>query len=735
MISQSLTSLAINIIFLILYSYVFEKHWIQNIEKPNKILNIFYSIAIGITILLLNKYPITDIAQTTYDIHTIIFCLMGMFFGKLTTFVACSVVCIYEYFYPLSSNPFFDITCNITASIVGCLCYYINPNWYKDHPLKSLIITAYITHIIMYLSGFLFDIDHGIEILKKSYFGVLFLLPSLYIVLGMQMCRKSSQWKITNELQTYVNRLNIYTKVTQDCFFELDENSNFRYLSDSTERLTGYNPKNIIGQNFYQFVKDNQTIETAKNIFYKISENFENIPFSFIIKIVKKDNQEIVCKINGIKNFDKNGKVLGYVGIMSDISNQYEKDMQLIANQETIQEQIKTISDLKIQIENNGKRINQLSQENLSLKDIKKTAQEEKNTFLNSISQELYTPIKTLNGFIDILLNHDISERERQKISNITKSQNKEILSLIEDIIDINKIESKQLKINETIDNLNNTITDIYDYFHSTNMYFDKKPINFVKKIDLPENQMVIKTDFKRLKQILKNILANAYKYTALGTIKIYCTSINDGKDLLFEIKDNGRGISEKSHNLVYQKQEIFNKTVNVIKSAGLGLSIAKGLVELLEGQLWFESYEDNGTTFSFTIPYKKIESYQTSKENYNWNDKSVIIATQDKISAIYICEILIKTNIKYQNIDQKQLLEIQNQQINSNLLIMDENLKINYEEFYNNFKKNNPQIPILIISEKNNYQNRTNLSKYCKDFIKKPIGNHQLLKVINFSI
>jgi signal transduction histidine kinase len=226
-----------------------------------------------------------------------------------------------------------------------------------------------------------------------------------------------------------------------------------------------------------------------------------------------------------------------------------------------------------------------------------------KTTFLENISHEIRTPMNGINGFANLLYQEEVPEQDKQLYLEIIYKNSNRLLSLINNILDISKIETNQLILYKKECSLDNIFKDITQKVHHSFSQYSNINLKIKNRIDY-ESGFII-TDGNRLKQIIINLIENAFKFTKYGYIEVDC-AIVDNKQLIFSVKDNGEGISIEFQNEIFN---IFTKSNSSIKAntqgVGLGLSISKGLVENLGGKIWLDSSSKTGTTICFTIPYQ----------------------------------------------------------------------------------------------------------------------------------
>jgi len=225
-----------------------------------------------------------------------------------------------------------------------------------------------------------------------------------------------------------------------------------------------------------------------------------------------------------------------------------------------------------------------------------------KSAFLANMSHEIRTPLNGILGFAQILANHEITHQQLEEYSNIIIKSGHHLLSLINDIIDIAKIESGQLKFTKTEVNINQLLQELYSFFQSLLSQNRKSEIKLKLSIPIPDK--IIKTDPTRLKQILTNLINNAVKFTEKGFIEFGYKIIQN--QIIFHVKDSGIGIPIDKQEIIFERfKQASDTTEKLYGGTGLGLSISKACAEKLGGQIRLISELKKGSEFYISIPLK----------------------------------------------------------------------------------------------------------------------------------
>lgn len=380
--------------------------------------------------------------------------------------------------------------------------------------------------------------------------------------------------------------------------------------------------------------------------------------------------------------------------------------------------------------------ITQLKETEHELKKAKEKAEESdrlKSVFMANMSHEIRTPMNGILGFADLLKSPELSGESQEMYVDAIRSSGKRMLNIINDLIDISRIEAGQSEIRKEDTNIPALLRELLLFFRPE---ANNKNIRLKAYHELPQNA-VVSTDKTKLAQIITNLLKNALKFTpANGTIELGSKLLNDG-NVLFYVKDNGNGIRKELQEKIFERFRQGDQAEEH-EGVGLGLAISKAYAEMLGGKIWLESELGIGSIFYFTIPSGGIrESGKETSQPEDTNGKSemcILVAEDDEISYALIRESLKRRNIHTCHArNGREAVDLVKNMKHITMILMDIKLPVmSGIEAVKEIKKIRPEISIIAQSAYISQSDiRQALDAGCDDYITKPIDIGVLLNKI----
>ncbi|MCF8231188.1 MAG: PAS domain S-box protein [Bacteroidales bacterium] len=481
--------------------------------------------------------------------------------------------------------------------------------------------------------------------------------------------------------------------------FYFDKQGIIRECNSKFEDIIGSSRNLLIGLNMPVQLKDEKLIDAVRQTLTEGSSYYEDWYKS--VTADKVTYFKILFK--GILN-EKNEITMG-LGLVEDITERKRAEEDLVQAKEKAEE---------------GNRL--------------------KTAFLANMNHEIRTPMNGILGFTDLLKDPELtSEQQWHHIQMIEKSGHR-MLNTVNDLIDISKIEAGQVQVTYHSTHVNKHLDELFRFFEPE---AKAKGIAFTLQKGLADSEAIISTDKHKLDSILTNLIKNAIKYTSSGRIDI---GYKRRKNILdFYVEDTGIGIPEDRQEAVFDRfvqADLSDK--KAFQGSGLGLSITKAYVEMLGGAISMESQEDQGSRFSFTLPYKTPderdkgslqEEHILNPQKGNGRKMEILIVDDDDASALYLAELFKNESHKllYANTGLEALKTVQNNP-DLDLVFMDIKIpEMNGYEVTRKIREFNEEVVIIAQTAYAMKGDREkSIQAGCDDYLPKPIKRIEVQRVIN---
>lgn len=524
----------------------------------------------------------------------------------------------------------------------------------------------------------------------------------------------TDQVKAQNEVlkNEQILRLFVEHSPASIAMFDLD----MKYILVSNRYLTDYglSGMNIIGHSHYE-------------IFPELPQEWKNTHKRCLEGAIEKSEADPFQRLNGKLDwvkweihpwYEKNNKIGGIILFSEVVTQSKQAEQDLIIAKERAEESDRL-----------------------------------KSAFLANISHEIRTPMNGILGFSELLKMPDIAGSQQQEYISIIDKSGKRMLNIINEIVDISKIESGQMKTSLSEVNIYELIEYIFSFFKPE---AESKNIDLSFENGLSEIDSFILSDREKIYAILTNLVKNALKYTDSGSIqfgyKLKSIVPSPGHEVLrseleFFIKDTGIGIPKNRQQAIFDRfvqADIADK--RAFQGAGLGLSISKAYIEMLGGQLWVESVEGNGSTFYFTLPYNTFPiekkgiapAAPSVVSNIPIKKLKILIVEDDEISEMLLSKILhnqhhviLKVSTGY------EAVEICRKNPEIDIVLMDIQLPgIDGYESTRQIRLFNTNVIIIAQTAYGLTGDKEKaIEAGCNDYISKPINNDLLIRLLQKNI
>lgn len=503
--------------------------------------------------------------------------------------------------------------------------------------------------------------------------------------------------KAVKELEKSKLRFEQVAEEAQEWIWEVDENGLYTYASPIVQTLLGYTVEELVGKKYFYdlFIPEKrEELKKATMNFLAKRESVRN----FHNPNIHKDGHVLILSTSGGPLFDDGGNFIGFRGMDTDITERTKMMEELL--------------HAKIKAEESDKL---------------------KTAFINNISHEIRTPVNSILGFGQLLSESELTEIERKVYFDIIQKSSNRLLNTVSDYIDMARIVTGTMEVHKTDFLMLPLFNEIYE---NTKPLCADKLIGFEIVLPSDASDLTLFSDRAIIQKIMHVLLDNALKFTEQGSIQ--CGYRCNSNDLEFFVKDTGCGIApDKLEHIFYMFSQEDLSSNRGHEGSGLGLTIAKGFVNLLGGTMTVTSDKAKGSSFQFTIPYlvsNKVEVEPIQTNSTSTNKPLVLIAEDEESNFLYLEALLNMMNCDYIHASNgAEAVEICQQNNAINLILMDIKMPImnglEATDLIHEFRPNLPIIATTAYAQTGDEQRF--LAAGCNGYLPKPIKKDILLQII----
>lgn len=409
----------------------------------------------------------------------------------------------------------------------------------------------------------------------------------------------------------YPDFKNILSDISVGIIIKSNDNPEAIYISQYLINKIGYSAQEINEKSWKYFTYEDDIAKQETVI--RDSEE-QNLTSYYLEKRVVSKNGKVFWVLEYNRNFQFNGENFQLV-ILRDISSEKEVETELQRAKHLVED-----------------------------------AERLKSAFLDNMPHEIRTPLHAITGFTSLLSDSDLTHEERLEYVKFIQDSSNDILNLMDNIIEIAKLETNQVKPKKEKCYLNSIFDKLLNDLETKQYLLEKTHLIAKVVKGNPDPLFMIYSDPERLYQICSHLLNNALKFTEKGEIEFGYHAPKNGR-IEFYVKDTGVGINEDEQDIIFRK---FGKSGNINtnknRGTGLGLTLSKKLVELLNGEIFVKSVQGQGSIFFFYIPIENEQKITISKPSVsgetNWSAKTILIAEDTESNYFFIEAFLERTKV-----------------------------------------------------------------------------------------
>lgn len=629
-----------NIGILLVFSMLYESFWLKKKENHKLATQLGTGMFLGGITVILMYTPWTLLPGVTFDTRSVVLSISGLFFGPVPTIMAMIISAIVRLTMG-GAGLWMGIAVIFSSGAIG-ICW----RKLRDIPTPKrahldLFILGLVVHLTMLACTALLPASIRYEIVKTIGLPLILIYSPGTMLLGLLLLKQQKNHQIQKEKERLTEsdlRLRQILHSGRIAFLELDPVGYISFCNDHFLELIKYTREEIIGTDWVALMIPPHYHEEARKR-VKIFLDSKDVKLNTEFPLIDKEGNPCYIQWNHAIISDDNSDFKGIACVGIDISRRKMGELKL--------------SETNQKIESQNAEYKQLNEElNVAMRRAEES-DKLKSAFLANLSHEIRTPMNAIMGFSELLKEDDLEEYEQANYLDIIEERGTHLLSIIEDIIEMSKIETGQITPRYSGIKLSSFLTGINQAMAVT--IPKEKDLTLQISLAPSVKNLTLQTDPVKLGQVLNNLIGNAIKFSPDGKIRWGADQTPSG-DIHLYVQDEGIGIAPAYHDRIFDRFHRVESDLNINNGgSGLGLSISKAYIEMMNGKIRLDSEPGKGTTFHIELPYLEVfEKQKTMPLQIAQMEKKyfpkglILIAEDDDNNFAYFESILKRSNYNF---------------------------------------------------------------------------------------